>query len=120
MSQTGPQTGGLLGTQAQTAGELSNLLSVVQSTFCTHEQMPPQSAPPLAGSQLSLGSSTHLPDPGHGIPAMPPQETPFETHLPASQCVPEAHFTVAHGSVGGGLHAQVGQPFASGTFPYWQ
>ena len=108
------------GTQAHTEGELSNLLLAVQSTFSTHEQTPPQSAPPLAGSQLSLGSSTHLPEPGHGIPAMPPQETPFETHLPASQCVPDAHFTVAHGSAGGGLHPQVGQPFASRTFPYWQ
>jgi hypothetical protein len=84
------------------------------------EQIPEQSAPPAAGSQLSLGLSTHLPMPGHGVPANPPHETPSETHLPASQWVPPAHFTVAQGSVGGGLHWQVGHPLASGTFPYWQ
>src|SRR5216117_501188 len=49
--------------QAQTDGELSNFLSEVQSTVSTQVQMPPQSAPPWFGSQLSLGSSTHLPPP---------------------------------------------------------
>jgi hypothetical protein len=108
------------GTQAQTDGSPLKTELAVQSTFCTHEQIPGQSAPPAAGSQPSLGLSTHLPSPGHGIPASPPQETPSETHFPVSQWVPDAHFTVAHGSGGGGLQAQVGQPFASGTFPYWQ
>src|SRR3954465_12134218 len=103
MAHTGPQTGGVAGTQAQTDGELSNLLFVVHTTFWMHEQMPPQSAPPLAGSQMSLGSSTHLPMPGQALPVMPPHDGPSATHLPASQWVPDAHFTVAHGSVGGGL-----------------
>ena len=108
------------GTQVQTDGELSKRLPWTHSTFSMHEHIPGQSAPPVAGSQLSFGSSTHLPMPGHGVPASPPQETPSETHLPPSQCVPPAHFTVAQGSLGGGLHWQVGQPFASSTFPYWQ
>src|SRR4051812_26844770 len=37
--------------------------------------MPPQSAPPAFGSQLSLGSSMHAPAPGQAIPAKPPQRT---------------------------------------------
>jgi len=114
------QAEGVIGTHAQTDGELSNLWVDVQRTVSTQEQMPPQSAPPWAGSQLSLGSSTHFPPPGHALPAMPPHETAFDTHLPASQCVPAAHFTVAHRSVGGGLHLQVGQPLASSTLPYSQ
>jgi len=108
------------GTQAHTDGELSKVLPWTHSTFSTHEQSPEQSAPPAAGSQLSFGLSTHLPRPGHGVPANPPHETPSEMHLPPSQCVPAAHFTAAQGSVGGGLHWQVGQPLASSTFPYWQ
>jgi hypothetical protein len=112
--------GSVDGTQAQTDGELSNWLPCTQATFCTHEQIPGQSAPPAAGSQLSFGSSTHLPPPGQGAPMNPPHETPSETHLPESQWVPDAHITVAQGSPGGGLHAQVGQPLASTTFPYWQ
>jgi hypothetical protein len=36
-------------------------------------QMPPQSAPPRAGSQLSLGLSMHEVPAAQGIPAMPPQ-----------------------------------------------
>src|SRR5206468_10437566 len=109
-----------MGTHAQTEGELSNRLSAVQKTFCTQEQMPGQSAPPAVGSQVSLGSSTHLPNPGHALPANPPQDTASGAHLPASQCVPAAHFTVAQGSLGGGLHLQVSQPFASLTLPYSQ
>jgi hypothetical protein len=45
------------------------------------------------------------------------QTTGSGTHFPESQCVPDAHFTVAHGS---GLHVHVGQPFASTAVPYWQ
>jgi hypothetical protein len=116
---TGGQTGPT-GTQAQTEGELSNLLSAVHATFCTHEQIPPQSAPPLAGSQLSLGSSTHLPNPGQGLPMMPPHEGPAARHFPPSHRVPVGHSTAAHESSGGGLHLQVGQPWASSTLPYWQ
>src|SRR5947208_1461414 len=107
-------------TQAHTDGEPSNLLSAVQSTFWTHEQIPEQSAPPDFGSQLSLGSSTHLPRPGQALPAIPPQVGPSARHLPESQCVPAAHFTVAQGSVGGGLHLQVAHPFASRTLPFSQ
>jgi hypothetical protein len=39
-------------------------------------QIPEQSAPPLAGSQLSLGSSTHANPSGHGNPANPPHMPP--------------------------------------------
>ena len=96
--------------------------------------MPPQSAPPAVGSQLSLGSSTHLPPPGQGMPAMPPQATGFlsgtqeatggqgaltQVTCWASQCVPAAQRTVAHGS-GAGLHWHVGQPLESSTLPYSQ
>src|SRR5438067_31815 len=45
----------------------------MHETVSTHWQMPPQSAPPLLGSQPSLGSSTQWPPPGQGMPAMPPQ-----------------------------------------------
>lgn len=110
----------VIDTHAQTEGELSNRSVDVHSTVSTHEQRPMQSAPPWAGSQPSLGSSTHLPPPGHAFPAKPPHDTPSPTHLPAAKWVPAAHFTVAHGSVGGGLHAHVGQPLASGTLPYSQ
>ena len=45
-----------------------------------HWQMPPQSAPPWAGSHESLGSSTQLCALSwHWMPAMPPQNW---THLP--------------------------------------
>src|SRR4051812_12148630 len=71
MSHTGPQTG-FSGTHEQTAGDESNFEPLTQRTVSTHEQMPPQSAPPLAGSQLSVGSSTHLPIPGQALPVMPP------------------------------------------------
>src|SRR5262249_18532390 len=75
MSQTGPHMGGL-GTHLQTAGELSNRVPCWHAPpFELHWQMPPQSAPPLFGSQSSLGSSTHSPPPGHRMPAMPPQAT---------------------------------------------
>jgi hypothetical protein len=60
-------------------------------------QIPPQSAPPNHGLQLSVGSSTHMPLPGHGNAAMPPQVffvLESGVQMPASQCVPEAHFTV--------------------------
>jgi len=111
----------LLATQAQTDGELSKLVLAGQRTVPPeHRQMPAQSAPPVLGSQLSEGSSTHVPAPGHAVPASPPHDTPSDTHFPESQCVPLAHFTVEHGSAGGGLQAQVGQPFASETFPYAQ
>jgi hypothetical protein len=65
--------GGWSGTQAQTCGDESKWDPSTQRTFSTQTQMPPQSAPPFAGSQLSLGSSTHVPPPGQGMPAMPPQ-----------------------------------------------
>src|SRR5215218_9337151 len=39
-------------------------------------QIPEQSAPPVAGSQLSLGSSTHTNPSGHGKPASPPHMPP--------------------------------------------
>src|SRR6516162_3812312 len=92
--------GGVCGTQEQTLGELSKTVPATHDTLSMHEQIPPQSAPPAFGSQLSLGSSTHLPRPGQGKPAMPPQPT--------------------LGPPGGGLHVQVGQPSASSTLPYAQ
>ncbi|MEO7670221.1 MAG: hypothetical protein ABIW57_12835 [Polyangia bacterium] len=113
-------------------------MSLAQKTFCTHWQMPPQSAPPLAGSHESFGSSTHFPAPGQGLPAKPPQLTvgTSATHWAmglqgafthstffASQCVPAAQRTVAQGSTasgGGGLHLQVAQPLPSSTLPYSQ
>jgi len=39
-------------------------------------QMPEQSAPPVAGSQLSPGSSTQTNPSGHGKPASPPHMPP--------------------------------------------
>jgi len=45
-------------------------------------QMPPQSAPPWFGSQSSLGSSMQVPEPGHGKPAMPPQNGGRGAHSP--------------------------------------
>src|SRR5215207_1218558 len=39
-------------------------------------QIPEQSAPPVAGSQLSLGTSTHTNPSGHGKPANPPHMPP--------------------------------------------
>jgi hypothetical protein len=73
------------GTHAQTLGELSKCEPTVHSTFSTHWQMPPQSAPPFAGSQPSFGSSTHLPAPGHAIPAIPPQDTLGQAPLSATE-----------------------------------
>jgi hypothetical protein len=126
-----------LGTQAHTLAELSKVDPFTQRTFSTHVQTPPQSAPPLAGSQPSVGSSTHLPAPAHWIPAKPPQVTlgaswtqaPFggqgalmHMTMVDSQWVPAAHLMVAQGSTGGGgagLQLQVGHPFASRTFPSW-
>ena len=63
-----------------------------------HEQIPPQSAPPAAGSQLSFGSSTHLPRPGQAIPAIPPQRAGPGAHLPVagSQSLPVGQSTAAH------------------------
>src|SRR5215831_12096490 len=85
MSQTAPQTGGWPDTHAQTDGELSKAAPAVHITFCAQEQIPGQSAPPAAGSQPSLGSSTHFPFPGHAAPESPPQETfPFWTSVPSS------------------------------------
>lgn len=49
--------------QAQTFGELSNVVPLMQATVWMHWQMPAQSVP-LWGSHLSVGSSTHLPPPG--------------------------------------------------------
>src|SRR5262249_44530573 len=112
----------VLGTQAQTDGELSNLLFTVQRTFWTQVQMPPQSAPPAFGSQVSLGSSVQRPKPGQGFPVIPPHETFVLMHFPVagSQSVPAGHSTAAQPVVGGGLHLQVGQPLASRTLPYSQ
>jgi hypothetical protein len=137
--------GGAFGTQVQTEGELSKVLVVVQRTFWTQLQMPAQSAPPAAGSQLSLGSSTQRPNPGHGFPVNPPHATFAPMHLPvagsqaepagqstAAQALVVMHLPVAGSQVepagqstaaqalGGGLHLQVGQPLASATLPYWQ
>ena len=64
------------GTQAHTLGDVSKCEPITQRAFAMHWQIPPQSAPPLAGSQSSLGSSTHWPAPGQGNPAIPPQNTP--------------------------------------------
>src|SRR4051812_23407036 len=115
MRQTGPQTG-FSGTHAQTDGDGSNFEPLVQSTVSTQVQRPPQSAPPFVGSQLSFGSSTHLPMPGQGFPAMPPQVRPgggvpsgtqaatgaqgplVHSGFWASQCVPAAQRIVAQGS----------------------
>lgn len=75
--QTGPHTGGGGGTtHAQIVGEGSKTSPFTHSTFSTHWQIPPQSAPPLFGSQLSLGLSTQVPPPGHFRPAIPPQVNP--------------------------------------------
>src|SRR6185295_2713675 len=110
MVQTGPQVGGDWTTQAQTLGELSNTAPFTQATVCTQPQMPPQSAPPALGSQSSLGSSAHLPPPGQGVPANPPQRTTSasgtqaatggqgaRTHWTSSatQWLPASHSTVA-------------------------
>jgi len=64
-----------VGVQAQTWGSEFHSLPWMQSTVAgpMQVQMPPQSAPPFLGSQLSLGSSMHSPAPGHGRPAKPPQ-----------------------------------------------
>jgi hypothetical protein len=80
MAQTGPQVGGGVGggvavTQAQTLGELSKVAPLMHATFWTQVQIPPQSAPPALGSQESLGSSAHLPEPGQAMPPKPPQKT---------------------------------------------
>src|SRR5262245_61790204 len=100
MAQTGGHIGPA-GTQAQTDGEPSNLLSVGQRTFCAQLQMPPQSAPPALGSQPSLGSSTQRPAPGQGMPAIPPQRTGTGPHFPVagSQADPAWHNTAAHASL---------------------
>jgi hypothetical protein len=118
MSHTGPHTGGVWRTQLHTLGELSNTVPAAHATFWTQLQMPPQSAPPAFGSQLSLGSSTHAPRPGQAIPAMPPQRTSGAsgtqdaiggqgavTHRTCSstQCVPGPQSIVAHEWGGGGV-----------------
>src|SRR4051812_12043008 len=72
MRQTGPHTG-FSGTHAHTDGDESNFEPLVQRTVSMQLQMPPQSPPPLVGSQLSHGSSTHLPIPGQALPVKPPQ-----------------------------------------------
>src|SRR4051812_30791610 len=61
--QLGPEGGVVDGTQAHTEGEESKVDPFVHNTFSIQEQMPPQSAPPVAGSHESLGLSTHLPMP---------------------------------------------------------
>jgi hypothetical protein len=43
---------------------------------CIGTQTPPQSAPPVVGSQLSRGSSMQTNPSGQGMPAMPPQKPP--------------------------------------------
>jgi hypothetical protein len=52
---------GVFGTHAHTLGDGSKCAPIVHNAFCTQVQSPPQSAPPLFGSQLSLGSSTQRP-----------------------------------------------------------
>jgi hypothetical protein len=47
-----------------------------QGLKSTGWQIPEQSAPPVAGSQLSFGSSTHTNPSGHGKPASPPHMPP--------------------------------------------
>jgi hypothetical protein len=98
-------------TQAQTDGELSQTRSGGHSAGCLQTHMPPQSAPPLAGSQESVGSSTQAPLPGQGLAAKPPQWT-CGTHSAtggqgavtqttglAWQTVPGGQSAAAHGLV---------------------
>src|SRR3569832_2131795 len=98
MSHTGPHMG-FDGTQAQTAGELSNCASFAHAWFCTQVQTPPQSAPPFCGSQLSRGSSVHVPWPGQPAPVRPPHGTGvvFGTHWPVvgSHALPAGQVTAA-------------------------
>src|SRR5262245_31271419 len=100
-----------MGTQAHTPGEPSHLLSWSQVATISQVQMPPQSAPPWLGSQLSVGSSTQVPEPGHPRPVIPPQvmRSSSGTHLATggqgartqvtgtfSQWVPATHRVTAH------------------------
>ena len=65
-----------LGSQAQTLGEGFQTVPYAHGGgIVGHWQTPPQSAPPLVGSQSSVGSSTHWPMPGHLMPAIPPHWT---------------------------------------------
>ena len=69
-----PQGGpALVVEQAQTLGVLFHCIPIVQVAVLVQVQIPPQSAPPIFGSQLSFGSSMQSPMPGHGRPAKPPQ-----------------------------------------------
>src|SRR5690606_8398326 len=45
-----------------------------QGSWAIGAQMPPQSAPPCAGSQSSRGSSTQTKPSAHGRPVIPPQK----------------------------------------------
>src|SRR5437870_3847044 len=116
MAQTGPHMTGA-GTHPQILTDLSNTSVLAQSTFCTHWQTPPQSRPPLFGSQASRASSTQLPPPGHLIAPRPPQNSRSGsgtqaatgghgafTHMTgcSSQCVPAAQSIVAQVGPGAG------------------
>src|SRR5437762_1770187 len=70
------------GTHAQTLAELSKWNPGWQVAPALQTQTPPQSAPPWAGSQSSLGSSMHRAPPGQRMPAMPPQNGPLGRHAP--------------------------------------
>ena len=64
-------SGPLLGTQPQTAGSVSKVSPRAQGSFVVHWQTPGQLRPG-PGVQLSLGSSTQVPDPAQAMPAEPP------------------------------------------------
>jgi hypothetical protein len=78
-----PHFSPLAGTQAHTEGDGFQTVPLLQSAMTRQAQMPPQSAPPRRGWQLSLGSSSQLPPPAQRIPAMPPQRGPSGTQVGA-------------------------------------
>jgi len=87
---------------------------------------------PLASGVLPLGQATKHAIAGQAFS----HRGPVQPHLPAvsrvqaaGMIVPLGQFGCAKGGgpphsvvvqAGAGLQAQVGHPFASGTFPYWQ
>ena len=96
-THTGPQTGGLTGTHAQTEGEPSNVAVRVAGDVLNVRADPPAIGAPAAGSQLSFGSSTHLPIPGRRS-RRSPAASRTGMHLPVvgSQSLPVGHRTAAH------------------------
>src|SRR5262249_49082817 len=85
--RTVAQGSGWSGTQVQTSGLGSKCVPALQVSVAGQTQMPPQSAPPWAGSQWSRGSAMHWPAPGQGNRARPPQKGPqapaWATETPA-------------------------------------